>query len=45
MTTILIVLHKIQKKVLNLIKGSKADFQKQVSISGSDVPMTQNYAN
>ena len=45
MWKILIVLHKVQKKVLNFIKMSKVDFQKEVSVSGSGVPMTQNSVN
>ena len=43
MWTILIVVHKVQKKVLNF--GPKADFQKQLSISESGVPMTRNCVN
>ena len=35
-------MQKVQK-VLNFIKRSKADFQKQVSILGSGGPMTQNW--
>ena len=45
MWTILIVVQKVQKKVLNFIKRSKADFQKQVSILGIGGPMTQNCVN
>ena len=40
--TILIVVHNIQKKVLNFIKRSKVDFQEQVSISESGVLMIRN---
>ena len=45
MWSILIVAHKVRKKVLNFIKRSKADFQKHVSVSGSGVPLTQNCVN
>ena len=45
MWTILIVVQKVQKKALNFIKRSKADFHKQVSILGSGGPMTQNCVN
>ena len=43
MWTILIVVQKVQNKVFNFIKRSKADLQKQVSILRSGGPMTQNW--
>ena len=42
MWTILLVVHKVQKKVLNFIKSSKTDFQRQVSLSENGAPMIQN---
>ena len=42
MWTILLVVHKVRKKVLNFIKSSKADFQRQVSLSENGAPMIQN---
>ena len=42
MWTILLVVHKVRKKVLNFIKSSKTDFQRQVSLSENGAPMIQN---
>ena len=42
MWTTLIVAHKVQKKVFNFIKRSKEDFQKQISISESDLPVSKS---
>ena len=39
------ILIVVQKKVWNFIKRSKVDFQKEVSVSGSGMPMTQNSVN
>ena len=38
MLTILIGVHKVQKKVLNFIKRSKADFQNHVSVWRTNDP-------
>ena len=42
MWTILLVVHKVRKKVLNFIKSSKTDFQRQVSLSENGAPVIQN---